>query len=90
MDIRQTFTEDQVKKETERCLSCGAAYIDQTRCLGCGLCTTRCKFDAISLSKVSSMYGCTYEQLPLRLAGAVVARAGRIAVRAIKDLFSKE
>jgi NADPH-dependent glutamate synthase beta subunit-like oxidoreductase/NAD-dependent dihydropyrimidine dehydrogenase PreA subunit len=88
-DDRETFTEEQVKKETERCLNCGAAHIDQTRCLGCGLCTTRCKFDAISLSKVSSKYGCTYEQLPMRIAGNVIARTGRIAVRAVRDMFSE-
>jgi NADPH-dependent glutamate synthase beta subunit-like oxidoreductase/NAD-dependent dihydropyrimidine dehydrogenase PreA subunit len=87
-DDRETFTEKQVKKETERCLNCGAAYIDQTRCLGCGLCATRCKFDAISLSKVSSKYGCTYEQLPMRIAKNVIARTGRIAVRSVKDMFS--
>lgn len=86
-DDRGTLTEEQVKKETERCLNCGAAHIDQTRCLGCALCTTRCKFDAISLKKVSSEYGCTYEQLPLRIAKNVVARTGRIAVRAVKDMF---
>lgn len=87
-DDRGTLTEEQVKKETERCLNCGAAHIDQTRCLGCALCTTRCKFDAISLSKVSSEYGCTYEQLPMRIAKNVIARTGRIAVRAVKDMFS--
>ncbi|MBR0373335.1 MAG: FAD-dependent oxidoreductase [Mogibacterium sp.] len=44
-----TFTEEQVKKETSRCLGCGATIVDQNRCLGCGICTTRCKFDAIHL-----------------------------------------
>ena len=46
-----TFTEDQVRKETARCLGCGATVVDQNRCLGCGLCTTRCKFEAIHLVK---------------------------------------
>lgn len=89
-DEREPFTEEQVKKETKRCLSCGAAVVDQTRCIGCGLCTTRCKFDAITLSKVSSKYGCTYEKLPMRVAKNVVARAGRIAVRKVKDVISGE
>ena len=89
-DNRMVFTEEQLKKETSRCLGCGLAVIDQTRCLGCGLCTTRCKFDAISLHKVSSEYGGTYEQLPLKIAGAVTKRAGRIAVRSVKDAFSKD
>ena len=48
-DLRGTFTEEQVKKETERCLGCGATVVDQYMCVGCGQCTTKCKFDAISL-----------------------------------------
>ncbi len=50
-DKRLPFTEEQVKKETARCLSCGVTIVDENRCLGCGLCTTKCKFDAISLSR---------------------------------------
>ena len=50
-DERLTFTEAQLKKETDRCLKCGATIVDQNRCLGCGICTTRCKFDAIHLVK---------------------------------------
>lgn len=46
-----TFTEDQLKAETERCLGCGATVVDQNKCFGCGVCTTRCKFDAIHLIK---------------------------------------
>ena len=48
-DERLTFTEEQLKLETARCLGCGATIVDQNRCIGCGLCTTRCKFDAIHL-----------------------------------------
>lgn len=48
-DLRTTFTEEQVRKETERCLSCGATVVDDFLCVGCGVCTTKCKFDAISL-----------------------------------------
>ena len=44
-----TFTEDQVLKETARCLSCGASVVDENRCIGCGVCTTKCAFDAIHL-----------------------------------------
>ncbi|MGV8074325.1 MAG: FAD-dependent oxidoreductase [Syntrophobacteraceae bacterium] len=89
-DARQTFSDEQIKEETKRCLSCGAAYVDETRCLGCGLCTTRCKFEAITLSKKFDAYGVTYEQLPITLAKNIVARGGKIAVRKAKDLFSKE
>ena len=48
-DVSQTFTEEQVKKETARCLSCGASVVDENRCIGCGVCTTKCEFDAIHL-----------------------------------------
>lgn len=44
-----TLTEEQVKCETSRCLSCGASYVDPNKCIGCGICTTRCEFDAIHL-----------------------------------------
>jgi NADPH-dependent glutamate synthase beta subunit-like oxidoreductase len=44
-----TLTEEQVKKETARCLSCGASVVDENRCIGCGICTTKCGFDAIHL-----------------------------------------
>ena len=50
-DDRMILTEEQVKAETSRCLSCGAAHVDQNLCIGCALCTTRCKFDAIHLKR---------------------------------------
>ena len=48
-DASLTFTEEQVKTETARCLSCGASVVDVNRCIGCGVCTTKCEFDAIHL-----------------------------------------
>ncbi|MBQ1452119.1 MAG: FAD-dependent oxidoreductase [Clostridia bacterium] len=62
-DERLTFTEEQMKAETQRCLSCGAAKVDPKICIGCGICTTRCKFDAIHLSREKDAWGATYEQL---------------------------
>ena len=50
-DARRTFTEEQVKAETARCLGCGASIVDPNKCIGCGLCTTRCEFDAIHLHR---------------------------------------
>ena len=41
-----------MKKETARCLGCGASVVDPNRCLGCGVCTTKCEFDAIKLYRV--------------------------------------
>ena len=50
-DPRKIFTEEQVKCEASRCLSCGLNIVDENRCIGCGLCTTRCEFDAIHLKR---------------------------------------
>ena len=50
-DPKLVFTEAQVKTETARCLSCGASIVDENQCVGCGLCTTRCEFDAIHLHR---------------------------------------
>ena len=50
-DGRECFTEEQVKAETARCLSCGASVVDPNKCIGCGVCTTRCGFDAIHLHR---------------------------------------
>ncbi|MEE0475718.1 MAG: FAD-dependent oxidoreductase [Collinsella stercoris] len=47
----ETFTEEQVKAETARCLGCGASIVDENKCIGCGLCTTKCAFDAIHLHR---------------------------------------
>ena len=50
-DATLTFTEEQVKTETARCLSCGASVVDENKCIGCGICTTKCEFDAIHLHR---------------------------------------
>ncbi|MDO4620399.1 MAG: FAD-dependent oxidoreductase [Lachnospiraceae bacterium] len=48
-DTKLVFTEEQVKKETARCLECGASVVDENKCIGCGVCTTKCAFDAIKI-----------------------------------------
>ena len=52
-DMAKTLqvTEEQVKAETSRCLSCGASVVDPNKCIGCGVCTTKCVFDAIHLHR---------------------------------------
>ena len=87
-DTRLTFTEEQMKKETERCLGCGAVQVDTTICVGCGQCTTKCKFDAIKLVRKYNAYGTTFEKLPLKMAPNMVKRVGKTAVTAVKEAFS--
>ena len=50
-DAHKTLTEEQVKIETARCLGCGASWVDPNKCIGCGVCTTKCMFDAIHLKR---------------------------------------
>ncbi len=56
-DAKLTFTEEQVKAETARCLGCGASVVDPNKCIGCGICTTKCEFDAIQLNR--ELPGCS-------------------------------
>ncbi len=88
-DTRVTFTEEQIKKETERCLGCGAVQVDQYMCVGCGQCTTKCRFDAISLVKKYNNFAPIYEKLPLAVAKYAVQRSGKIAVSSIKRIFTQ-
>lgn len=50
-DLHGTLTEEQVRTEASRCLSCGASVVDENKCIGCGICTTKCDFDAIHLHR---------------------------------------
>ena len=50
-DAKLPFTEEQVKAETARCLGCGASIVDPNKCIGCGVCTTKCEFGAIKLHR---------------------------------------
>ena len=82
-DLRGTFTEEQLKKETERCLGCGAVVVDENMCVGCGICTTKCKFDAIHLEKVRDEHGEPYYHMLMDTVGYVGKRAGRIAKKIV-------
>jgi NADPH-dependent glutamate synthase beta subunit-like oxidoreductase/Na+-translocating ferredoxin:NAD+ oxidoreductase RNF subunit RnfB len=90
-DLRGTFTEEQIKKETERCLGCGATIVDQYACVGCGICTTKCKFDAIHLVKRTDTHGVQFEKaITGVMVPNMIKRAGRIAIKNVSRLFSKE
>lgn len=92
-DLRVTFTEEQVKKETERCLGCGATISDQYLCVGCGICTTKCKYDAIKLVRKYDKQNPEFEDMKKTVIKYVLKRKVRIAVKkpvkAFKSAFSK-
>ncbi len=82
-DLRLPLTEEQVRAEAGRCLHCGATTVDVNQCVGCGLCTTRCEFDAIHLTRdipqASEMH--TAEEM-MKVVGPYAAkRAARIIKR---------
>ncbi|WFR56024.1 FAD-dependent oxidoreductase [Anaerocolumna sp. AGMB13025] len=89
-DARQTFTEEQLKKETERCLGCGAVFVDSYMCIGCGMCTTKCRFDAIHLKRTYNSVPDTYEKLPVKIAANAIQRSGKIAAATVKGWLGKD
>ena len=84
-DNRLPLTEEQVKTEAARCLSCGAAQVNPDLCIGCGLCTTVCKFDAIQLSKVRELWGTTYEKLIPFVVSDAAKKAVKLAKKKLDD-----
>ena len=80
-DDRKTFTEEQLRKETARCLGCGASFVDPNKCLGCGVCTTRCKFDAIHLRKRTNVESIEYFDRPKVLPQFIAEQQRKIAIR---------
>ncbi len=82
-DLRGTFTEEQMKTETRRCLDCGTAVVDESLCVGCGICTTKCKFDAIRLEKVTDYAGTPYFKALLGAAGNAPAALAKLVVKKV-------
>ena len=93
-DLRGTFTEEQLKKETERCLSCGAVVVDEDLCVGCGMCTTKCKFDAIKLVKKYDAENIEFSNLKPVIIRSVIKRKLKIVfkkpVEFLQSIFSGE
>jgi NADPH-dependent glutamate synthase beta subunit-like oxidoreductase/Na+-translocating ferredoxin:NAD+ oxidoreductase RNF subunit RnfB len=83
-DTRGIFTEEQVRKETERCLSCGATVVDEFLCVGCGVCTTKCKFDAITLERVYDGQGAALPDMKPIVIRHALKRKGKIAIKNMK------
>lgn len=86
-DLRGTFTEEQVRKETERCLSCGATVVDEYMCVGCGSCVTRCKFEAIKLTRKYDAASVELNQLRPTVMKYMVKRKLRIQVKKAKKFL---
>ncbi len=89
-DLRSTFSEEQVRLETERCLGCGATTTDEYMCIGCGACTLRCKFDAITLHRVHDAGAVEVEDLKKVVVKHALKRKGRIAVTNLKRKILKK
>ncbi len=80
-DPRGVLTEQQVAAECARCLSCGAAVVDPNKCIGCGLCTTRCEFDAIHLRRDHPE--CSTMVPSEKKMGKILPHAGKMLVKKI-------
>ena len=78
-DLRGTLTEEQIKKEADRCLGCGCVVVDEDLCVGCGICTTKCKFDAIRLEKTMDNKGTPYFRTLLTAVTNAPYAVGRLA-----------
>lgn len=87
-DAHGTLTEEQVKIETSRCLSCGASKVDSHKCIGCGLCTTQCEFDAIHL--VRDHPKCTKMRKAEDKVGPLLAYSVKRAFKIIGHAGTKE
>lgn len=83
-DLRGILTEEQIARETERCLSCGATVVDEFLCVGCGVCTTKCKFDAISLVRKYDAINVDFKDLKPIVVKHMLKRKGKIAVKKVR------
>lgn len=85
-EYHKTFTEEQVRKETARCLGCGASVVDPNKCIGCGVCTTKCAFDAIHLHREhpQASHFVKSEDKFSEILPYAIKRAGKILVKKIK------
>ena len=87
-DPRGVLTEEQIKKETDRCLGCGVTVVDEFLCVGCGACTTRCNFDAITLVKKHDAQGVDFPDLKPLIIKHALKRKVKIAYKKVSQKFS--
>ncbi len=90
-DLRGNLTEEQIRKESGRCLHCGRSVVDMDKCIGCGVCTHRCEFDAIHLVRVDdTQFAQNMTNWYGRVAKAAAKRGVNIAATAIKERLQKD
>lgn len=76
-------------EETKRCLGCGVSMVDEYMCVGCGQCTTKCKFDAIHLVKKYDKEGVSFEHVKPVVVKNVLKRKGKITIKKIKKSLNR-
>lgn len=83
-DLSKSFTPEQIGQEADRCLSCGKTYVDEHMCVGCGQCTTKCRFDAISLVKVADVEGVDLSEMKPYVVKNLIKTKGKTLVHSAK------
>jgi NADPH-dependent glutamate synthase beta subunit-like oxidoreductase/NAD-dependent dihydropyrimidine dehydrogenase PreA subunit len=88
-DPRGILTEAQIAAETNRCLKCGISIVDDYMCVGCGQCTTKCNFDAITMVKTHNATGVDFPDLKPAVIKHVIKRKAKIALNNLGKAFKK-
>lgn len=89
-DLRKGLTEEQIYRESRRCLQCGRSVVDEDKCIGCGVCTHRCEFDAIHLQRVDdTKFAKTMGKWYGRLVGNTVKRGARIVAHGVNNVMPR-
>ena len=84
-DAEGNLTAEQVRQEAGRCLGCGTAVVDQFMCVGCGICTTKCRFGAIHLEKIHDADNVEY----FHTLGRIVASVPGKGINIVKKHIGK-
>jgi len=82
-NLTNLLTEEQIRKETERCLGCGVTVVDEYMCVGCGMCVTKCKFEAITLKREYDGEGVAFLDIKKNIIPHIIKRKVKIKTRQI-------